>query len=247
MTNTTTSIPTMRSANANATKYEAVAADTYPARLVRFVGLGIQEQPEFQGQKKDPAFKCSIQFELIGINATGKKADGTPVDPRPACVFQDYFLFPGASRGKVYDLCRAINPSMEKAPGNLEWFTGALGEAVLVQVGTYKTKTGETRNKVIAVSPMPSFMKGSLDSAKCDIVGFNPYSETESNFAAYSKLFKFQRDILMEAVDTANIPFAGKEPSLPPRDGNTTASAAAAIQGTTVSADSTVEDDDVPF
>lgn len=244
---TTTSIPTMRTANANATKYEAVAADTYPARLVRFVGLGIQEQPEFQGQKKDPAFKCSIQFELIGVNATGSKADGTPVDPRPACVFQDYFLFPGASRGKVYDLCRAINPAMEKAPGNLEWFTGALGEAVLVQVGTYKTKTGETRNKVIAVSPMPSFMKGSLDAAKCDIVGFNPYNDSESNFAAYSKLFKFQRDILMEAFDTANIPFAGKEPSLPSKDGNalapaSTASAAAAITGTTVP-----EDDDVPF
>lgn len=236
-----TSIPTMRTNTA--AKYNAIPADTYPARLVRFVGLGIQDQPEFQGQKKDPAFKCSIQFELVGVNATGTKPDGSPLDPRPACVFQDYFLFPGASRGKVYDLCRAIDASMEKAPGNLEWFTGKLGEAVLVQVGTYKTKTGETRNKVVAVSPMPSFMKGGLDAAKCDIVGFNPYVDNDSNFASYSKLFKFQRDMLMEAHDTKNIPFAGKEPSLPTNDKTVTTK--------TVSPDASVsnaaEDDDVPF
>lgn len=210
-----TMIPSFRSPSANAVKYNAIACDTYPARIVRFVGLGVQDQPEFQGQAKDPAFKCAIQYELIGVDATGTKADGSAIEPRPACVFQDYFLFPGAQRGKVFDLCRAIDASAQAAPKTLDWFIDRLGESVLVQVGQYTTRTGEVKNKVVAVSPMPSFMKGGLDQARSDVVGFNPYIDTEANLAAYNKLFKFQRDMLVEAKDTANIPYAGREAVMP--------------------------------
>jgi len=210
---TTTNIPSFRT-NRPTTTYNAIAPDVYPARLVRFVGLGIQDQPMFQDQAKDPAFKTALQFELIGVDATGTNADGTPIDPRPACVFQDYFLFPGASRGKVFDMCRAIDASLEAAPRTLDWFIDHLGSIVMVQVGTYQTKDGVTKNKVVAVQPCPGFMKNNVGEARTDLVGFNPYSESETNLAAYNKLFKFQRDMLLEAHDSANIPFAGKEVQL---------------------------------
>lgn len=205
-----TAIPTTRTNRSNTT-YNPIAPDVYPARIVRFVGLGIQDQPEFQGQAKEPAFKCAIQFELIGIDATGTNAEGQPIDPRPACVFQDYFLFPGASRGKVFDMCRAIDASMEAAPRTLDWFIERLGSIVMVQVGTYQTRTGDTKNKVVAVQPCPGFMKANVGEARTDLVGFNPYVDTEASLAAYNKLFKFQRDIIAEAYDAENIPFAGKE------------------------------------
>lgn len=207
---TSTAIPSMRSSRP-ANNYNAIPADVYPARIVRFVGLGIQDQPMYEGQKKDPAFKCAIQFELIGLDATGTKADGTPLEPRPSCVFQDYFLFPGASRGKVFDMCRAIDPSMDAAPKTLDWFIDKLNSVVMVQVGTYKTKDGATKNKVVAVQPCPGFMKNNVEPARSDIVGFIPYVDSEANLSAYNKLFKFQRDMLLEAHDSANIPFAGKE------------------------------------
>jgi len=207
---TTTQIPTIRS-NRPSTTYEALPSDVYPARLVRFIGLGIQDQREFQGQAKDPAFKCSIQFELIGVDVNGVDSTGVPIDPRPACVFQEYFLFPGATRGKVFDLCRAIDTTSEASPRNLEWFTEHLGSIVMVQVGNYTNKNGVVKNTVQAVQPCPGFMKNNVGEARTDLVGFNPYVESETNLAAYNKMFKFQRDMLLEAHDSANIPFAGKE------------------------------------
>jgi len=209
MTNQTV-IPTLRTPRPS-NVYNPLKPDVYPARIVRFVGLGIQDQKEFQGQAKDPAFKCAIQFELIGVDATGVDSEGKPLEPRPSCVFQDYFLFPRATRGKVFDLCRAIDASIEASPSTLDWFIERLGEIVMVQVGNYTTKDGVVKNTVQAVQPTPSFMKANIGEARSDLVGFNPYVDNEANLAAYSKMFKFQRGMLLEAHDSASIPFAGKE------------------------------------
>lgn len=236
-----TAIPTMRSPRPSIS-YDLLPDDVYPARIVRFIGLGIQDQPEFDGKKKDPAFKCSIQFEILGMDATGKNPDGTPIDPRPACVFREYFLFPGASRGGVFDLCSAVDASLKAAPKSLEWFIDNLGAVVMVQVGSYKKKDGTPKNKVLAVQPMPGFMKSSAAPARSDLVGFIPYKDNEANLAAYNKMFKFQRDILMEAYDKENIPFAGKEVVV--NSNNDTPKSAANIP-TSGSDDN--DDDDAPF
>ena len=55
-----TAIPSMSSSKKTRTVYDAIANDVYDARITRFIGLGVQEQPEWQGEKKSPAFKCSI-------------------------------------------------------------------------------------------------------------------------------------------------------------------------------------------
>ncbi len=208
---TTTFIPSMQN-NGPRNIWDAIESDTYEARLVKCVGLGVQEQPEWQGQKKQPAFKMAMTFELIDVDATGVDKDGKPLEPRPACQFKDYFLFPGAKRGGVYDLVRAIDPSLEAVPNNLEWFEKALGSVINVEVGSYVNKSGQTRNKVVGVSPVPGRNKERVGPARCEMQFFNPYVENDTMLASYSKLFKFQRDTLMEAHDKDNMPYAGKEP-----------------------------------
>lgn len=205
-------IPTNRTSSASKNTYNVLPDGDYPARIVRFLGLGVQDQPEWQGQKKEPAFKCSVQFELIDVDATGVDGEGKALEARPACQFKDYFLFPGAKRGGVFDLCQILDPTIEKVPGDLGWFIGQLDQIVNVNVGHYVTKTGEKRNKVVRVSAIPSMFKKQIGAARCELVGFDPYEDTPEMFGAYSKLFKFQRDILNEAHDRANIHFAGKEP-----------------------------------
>lgn len=215
---TTTAIPSMSSANKTRTVYDPVQNDIYDARVTRFIGYGVQEQPEWKGEKKSPAFKCSIAFELIDVDATGRTfendndVNGKPIDPRPSCMFKDYYLFPGAKRGGVFDLCKAIDPTIEEVPRNLEWFMDHLGEVVSIGVGSYTTKAGAVRNKVVSVGAVSSRNKPKVGEARTELVGFNPYVDTPEMMNTYSKVYKFQRDIINEARDRVNIPFAGKEP-----------------------------------
>lgn len=235
-----TAIPTTRNSSASKNVYNAIPDGDYPARLVRFVGLGIQDQPEYQGQKKDPAFKCSIQVELIGVDATGVDGEGKPLEARPACQFKDYFLFPGAKRGGVFDLVRVLDPSLEKVPGDLEWFMDRLDSIVNVTVGHYMTKTGEKRNKIVAISAIPSMFKSQVGPARSELVSFNPYDDSPEMMNAYGKIFKFQRDILAEAHDREFIPFAGKE--APKQDSGNAAPAKPATPNEPIA-----YDNDAPF
>lgn len=224
---TNTAIPSTSSSKKSRTVYDPVENDVYDARIVRFIGLGVQEQPEWQGEKKSPAFKCSVAFELIDVDATGRTFEGDddrvgkPIDPRPSCMFKDYYLFPGAKRGGVFDLCKAIDPTITEVPRNLEWFIDHLNEVVSIGVGSYTTKAGITRNKVTSVGAVSSRNKPKVGEARSEIVGFNPYIDTPDMVQAYSKVYKFQRDILSEAHDSKNIPFAGKEPVNDSGDGET--------------------------
>lgn len=221
----TTAIPSTSSSKKTRNVYDVIDTDVYDARIVRFIGLGVQEQPEWQGERKAPAFKCSISFELIDIDATGRAFEGDedkvgkPLDPRPSCQFKDYFLFPGAKRGGVFDLCKAIDPTITEVPRNLEWFTDKLGEVVSIGVGNYTTKAGVTRNKVTSVGAVSSRNKSKVGEARSELVGFNPYADTPEMVQAYGKVYKFQRDMLTEAKDAQHIPFAGKEPVTGDGDG----------------------------
>lgn len=241
-------IPQTRSTSAKTT-YNILPDGDYPARIVRFIGLGVQDQPERKGEKKDPAFKCSIQFELIGVDATGVDGEGKAIEARPSCQFKDYFLFPGAKRGGVFDLCKIIDPTLEKVPGDLDWFLGKLDSIVNVTVGHYMTKTGEPRNKVVSVGAIPSMFKSQVGPSRCDQIGFDPYVDSPEMMVQYSRLFKFQRDILTEAHDREHIPFAGKEPMQMEKGGMTKplVAPAAPVNNVEAPVGSPDFDDDVPF
>ena len=243
-------IPSMRT-NTKKVTYDVLADDVYEARLVRFIGLGIQEQPEWNGEKKSPAFKCSLQYELIGMDATGVDAEGKAVDPRPACAFQDVYLFPGGQRGKVFDMCRALDPSVDRVPNNLDWFIDKLGAPLMVQVGHYVAKDGTKRNKVVGVSGMSARVRNSLPAARSELIGFDPYVESPEMMLAYSKLPKFQREMLTEAHDTKSIKLAGTEP-MKQEGGAPVASRPAPTQQTAskpavAPAEDMPFDDDIPF
>ena len=241
-------IPQTRN-NTSKTTYNILPDGDYPARIVRFIGLGVQDQPEWKGEKKDPAFKCSIQFELIGVDATGVDGEGKPIEARPSCQFKDYFLFPGAKRGGVFDLCKIIEPTIEKVPGDLDWFLGKMDSIVNVTVGHYMTKAGEPRNKVVSVGAIPSMFKSQVGASRCDHVGFDPYVDSPEMMVQYSRLFKFQRDILTEAHDREHIPFAGKEPMQMEKQGGMTSKPASqpAATNTNPVNDAPDFDNDVPF
>lgn len=250
-----TAIPSTRNSKKSVTIYDVIPDGDYPARISRFVGLGVQEQPEFKGEKKAPAFKCSLAFELIGVDATGTEYEnekdasegknGKAIEARPSCQFQDMYLFPGASRGKVFDLVQVLDPSLKEVPGNLEWFMEQLNEVVNVRVGSYKDKRGNMRNKVVAVGAIPSMFKNQVGAARLETLAFNPYVDSPDMMLAYSNLYKFQRDIIAEAMDKENIPFAGKEPLKQDNGGKpqTTTN----NSGTTSSEPPVDFDDDIPF
>lgn len=222
----TTAIPSTSTSKKSFTVYDAIEDDVFDARIVRFVGLGVQPQPDWQGEAKAPAFKCTIAFELIDVDATGRTYEGEedkvgkPIDPRPSCQFKDFYLFPGAKRGGVFDLCKAIDPTITEVPRNLEWFMERLNEVVSIGVGSYTTKKGVVRNKVTSIGAVSSRNKSKVGEARSELVAFNPYSDTPEMLKAYSKLYKFQRDVIAEAKDAQHIPFAGKEPIADEGDGD---------------------------
>lgn len=236
-------IPSNKTSKFPKVEYAAIPNNDYDARIVRFIGLGVQEQPEYQGQKKAPAFKCSIQFELIDTDVTGtKEEDGVVTEvKKPACQFATYYLFPGASRGKVFDLCQILEPGIEAVPDDLEWFKNKLGAVVNVKVGSYvNKKTGKTANGIDAVTPIPAKYQAGIGAARSDMVFFDPYEDNEEAFKAYSDLFPFQREMLLEAHDHEAMPYAGKEPAK--RD-----NAEQKPSAPTASKGAAAEDDDAPF
>lgn len=216
-------IPSFGNKNKTVRDYDLIASGDYPARITRFVGLGVQEQPDYQGQAKDPAFKAMFELELIGVDTSGVEIKGegtsseerTQLEPTPSCQFHDVFLFPGAQRGKVFDLCKVLEPGIDRVPKTLEWFENKLGAIVNVNVGQYTVKngpnTGKSRNCVRAISAIPKMFQEQVGEARRGLLFFDPYDENEEMFVNYSNLFKYQRDILAEAVDNEHIIYAGKD------------------------------------
>lgn len=235
-------IPSNKTSKFPKVTYDLLKKGDYDARLVRFVGLGVQEQPAYQGQAKAPAFKCALTFELIDTDAVGHTEDGETTT-KPACMFVDYFLFPGAKRGKVFELCEILEPGIESVPEDMDWFKARLGSVVNIKVGSYMNKkTNTERNCVDGISPIPAKYQAGIGAARSETVFFDPYEDNEGMFKAYSDLYPFQREQLTEAKDSDQMPFAGKEPAkkASPTDSDSGASSNAAST-------TQVEDDDKPF
>lgn len=185
--------------------YDVIKDGAYPGRFISFVGLGIQEQQPYQGKKKSPAFTAHIGIELVGKDATGKDGEGKPIEPRPAVVFGDMPIFPGAKRGKAFDLAKCLDPSVDAVPGDLDWFISRLGEPLVVTVGNYTNTKGVTRNKIASISRIIEGL--TVADARADKVGFDPYDGSDQMREQHSKLAKFQYDILAKAIDSGLMPF----------------------------------------
>lgn len=199
-------IPSMSSGQA--TTYSIVKKGAYPARLVKFVGFGMQEQPPYQGQPKAPAFKGLFLFELAGQKITATKGDETK--ELPAVIMASLNIFPGGKRGKTFELCQILDDSITAVPGNLDWFREQLNKELLVTVGTYVSKKNNTeRNCYNGASVMIAGM--TVPEAESELVFFDPYNGSEEMKSVYEKLLPWERKVLEEAIDAEHIPFAGME------------------------------------
>ena len=196
------------SAQGSRAEYSLLAKDTYPARLVGFYGIGVQELPPYQGKPKAPAFQGVFAFEIVGEEITVTKGDD--VKQIPAVLRPKFNIFPGGERGKTFDLCAALQPGLQKVPGDLSAFKGYLNMPVAVTVGQYEGKQdGKLRNCVDGVAPM---MRGmSVGEPQSELQFFDPYDGGEEMKKAYEGMLQYIRDMVGGAQDAEHIPFAGME------------------------------------
>jgi len=199
-------IPSMSSGQS--TEYSIIKKGAYPARLVKFVGFGMQEQQPYKGTPKAPAFKGLFLFELIGKTITATKGEETK--ELPAVIMASLNVFPGGSRGKTFELCEILDDTLSAVPGNLDWFKEQLDKTLIVTVGTYVSKKDQKeRNCYNGASAMLEGME--VGAATVDLVFFDPYDGGEEMKQVYDKLLPWERKVIGEAVDAQHIPFAGME------------------------------------
>lgn len=198
------------------TTYDLIPEGEYEARLIRFACLGYQERKPFQGQAKSPAHEVAMCFELIGVDVKGVDSEGKEVT-RPACMFTqngNYYLFPKGNKGKLFEFCEVIEPGIKETPADLGWFQSKLGSVVNIRVGSYLNKyTNDKKNTIVAITPIPAKYQAGVGEARSPLHFFDPYMDSEEMLQAYSDLYPFQREKLTTAIDSAQMPYAGKEPA----------------------------------
>ena len=225
------------------TVYPEIESDTYEARVVRVISLGMQEKvkliPDGRGSwmkstnPKDVShvFQFALQFELIGLSSKGTKWElennkwnvVEEFAERASCVFNEYYVYAGGTRGNLFDLCQAVDPSITKIPNDLAWFKNKLlGAPVNLTLKSSPAKRKPEDDEqgkphkywtnVKAVSGMSRRMSQGLPSAESALLFFDCYTNSDEMERAYAELPAFQRKKLEEAYDAANIPLAGTEP-----------------------------------
>lgn len=247
------SIPTINTGSTSKKfSYDLIPDGDYEARIVRFIGLGVHKQDPWTDPKtkevkeKQPAFRADVTFELIGVDATGVDSEGKPLEVRPACQFKTYPVNPRAKNSGMLNLCKMIDPSIDTLKGELTWYKDVLlGQAVNITIGHYENKAGEKKNKILRIDPIPSKYRSGVGEARTELVFFEPYATTDENVASYNKIYPYQRNLLVDALDSKNIPLAGKEVE---KAANTEMSEPKPNIETVNSAPNDVPfDDDIPF
>ena len=185
---------------------------------MRLIGLDVHKQDPWTDPKtkevkqKQPAFRADVTFELMGQDATGVDSEGKPLEVRPACQFKTYPVNPRAKNSGMLELCKMIDPSIKSLKGDLGLFKDVLlGQSVNITIGNYTNKAGEVKNKIVRIDPIPTKYRSGVGEARTELVFFEPYATTDENVASYNKIYPYQRNLLVDAMDSKNIPLAGKE------------------------------------
>lgn len=208
-------IPSQAGGKQKVYEYSLPAADTYPARQVKFVGLGVQ--PPYD-EKDEPRFKGRIGFELIGVSVTRtvKDPDTGEVessDELPAVMYwTPNIVAYGGDRSSSLKLAKCFDASLTKAPADIEWYSEKNGHPLMVTIEHKTKQKGGVYAKVTGVSAMPAMFAKGLDPAQSEMVQFDPYEDNDVMLHTYNnKLSNFERKLLEEATDATNIPYAGRE------------------------------------
>lgn len=85
---------------------------TYPARLVRFIDMGIQPQRPYQGQDKPPAHEVDWTYELLDVFMVDK--DGNEDETKPRWISERFPVHRlEADLAKSTKRYKALDPNMD--------------------------------------------------------------------------------------------------------------------------------------
>lgn len=133
---------------------EVVEPDTYPARVVQVIDMGLQPQAPYKGEEKEPRHTISITYEMVDLFMKDK--DGNELPDKPRWFSEKFPLYPLSSeRAKSTQRYMAIDPK-NKFEGD---FSQLVGAPCSVLIGQYRNKKGDMANCVNAVSPIMRGMK----------------------------------------------------------------------------------------
>ena len=186
--------------------YSLIEPDTYEARVVRFVFVGVQPQRAFQGKPKPDTLQAKVAFELIGETVQVTDDEGK-TETRPAVVFWDINVNgAGLTRGKAFDLINATLGADETFDDTAK-YKDTLNCPVTVTVGTYDNKrTGNKANCVDGVGSMGKRAKERLEDSTVDTIFFDCYEDNDSMKEVFAGLGKFLQDTIAKAGDKDFIP-----------------------------------------
>lgn len=85
---------------------------SYPARLVRFIDMGIQPQRPYKGQEKPPAHEVDFTYELLDVFMVDK--NGNEVDDKPRWISESFPVYRlEADLAKSTKRYKALDPNMD--------------------------------------------------------------------------------------------------------------------------------------
>lgn len=95
---------------------------SYPARLVRFIDMGIQPQRPYKGQDKPPAHEVDLTYELLDVFMVDK--DGNELEDKPRWISESFPVYRlEADLAKSTKRYRALDPN-EDFDGDMSQLVG---------------------------------------------------------------------------------------------------------------------------
>ena len=137
-----------KKAGGSLTKQPLLEVGTLPARLVRVIDLGMQSQPDYQGQEKPPAHMVDFTYELLDVFMVDK--DGNEDETKPRWISESFPIHhPSADLAKSTKRAKALDPNDDFGYD----LTKMVGQPCMVTIG-HKQSKGNTYANIIGVTPM---------------------------------------------------------------------------------------------
>lgn len=126
----------------------ALEAGAYEARVVQVIDLGVQPQPDYQGQKKEACQEVMVTYELIGEYMQDE--DGNNLEDKPRWFSERLnFKNPGAEKAKSTKRAKAIDPENTKK-FDFSKFVGM--PCLVILVNNISKKNGKTYTNIADVT-----------------------------------------------------------------------------------------------
>ena len=124
-----------------------LAVDTYPARVVQVIDLGLQDGGEWKGEKKKPVNKLHITYELVDAFMVDEA--GEELEDKPRWLSEELNMFsPDADKAKCNQRYNAIDP---ECLHDYDW-SALVGSSCSVMT-VHKESKGKTYANVGLVTP----------------------------------------------------------------------------------------------